>query len=197
MRKVDVALPQKSLFGGLGSQPIGSFFGSFPFSLAMSRYYIVRRLPDETMNALTENKKARLEYEVLEEFEAGLELFGYEVKALRAGMASLLGSRVMVRGGEAYLVGATVRPYQEKNTPGSYDPERSRRLILHKKEIAEIASAEGQKGLTILPLMVYNKNRRLKLKVAIARHKKKQDKREALKERDTKRSIRRTLKNEE
>ncbi len=148
------------------------------------------------MQALVENKKVRIEYELLERFEAGLELSGQEVKSLRRGSASLVGARVVVRAGEAYLVGATVTPYQEKNVPKSYDPERSRRLLLNKKEIAELSSYEGQKGLTILPIMVYNKNRRLKLEVAVARHKKKHDKRETLKERDTKRDLRRTLKNE-
>jgi SsrA-binding protein len=148
------------------------------------------------MQALVENKKVRIEYELLERFEAGLELTGQEVKSLRRGSASLVGARVVVRAGEAYLVGATVTPYQEKNVPKSYDPERSRRLLLNKKEIAELTSYEGQKGLTILPIMVYNKNRRLKLEVAVARHKKKHDKRETLKERDTKRDLRRTLKNE-
>jgi SsrA-binding protein len=109
----------------------------------------------------------------------------------------LAGARVLVRGGEAFLVGATVPAYQQKNAPESYDPERTRRLLLSKKEIAELASAEGQKRLTMVPLMVYNKNRRLKLQVAVARHKNKRDKREDLKGRDAAREIRRTLKNEE
>jgi len=137
-----------------------------------------------------------MELDVLERFEAGMELRGYEVKALRAGRASLVGSRVVIRGGEAYLIGATISAYQEKNTPDGYDPERTRRLILHKKEIAELASFEGQRGLTTVPIMVYNKNRRLKVEVAVARHKKKHDKRETLKKRDTERTIRRTLKGE-
>jgi len=147
------------------------------------------------MKPIVENKKARLEYEFIETYSAGLSLFGFEVKALRAGKASLVGSRIVVRGGEAYLIGATVSPYQEKNTPQSYDPERSRTLLLNKKEIAEIASYEGQKGLTVIPIMVYN-GRRLKLRIAVARKKKKHDKRATLKERDAKRSIRRSLKNE-
>ena len=148
------------------------------------------------MKPVVENKKARLEYEFVETFEAGIELFGFEVKALRAGKASLIGARIVARAGEAYLVGSTVSHYQEKNTPKSYDPERTRRLILHKKEIADIAGYEGKKGLTIIPVMVYNKNNRLKLEVAVARHKTKRDKRETLKDRDSKRELRRTLKNE-
>ena len=149
------------------------------------------------MRGLIENKKARLEYEFLETFEAGMALQGFEVKSIRSGHGSLVGARVLVRGGEAFLVGASIPPYQEKNAPKSYDPERSRKLLLNQKEIAEIASQEGQKGLTIIPIMVYNTGRRLKLQIAVARHKKKRDKREALKERDSKRSIRRSLKGEE
>ncbi len=149
------------------------------------------------MKALIENKKARLEHEILDTYEAGLSLYGFEVKGLRAGNASLVGSRVVVRGGEAYLVGASIPPYQEKNTPKDYDPERSRRLLLNAKEIAELAAQEGQKRLTIIPLMVYNKGRRLKLQIGIARHKNKRDKRETLKGREAKRHIERTLKNEE
>jgi SsrA-binding protein len=148
------------------------------------------------MKAVIENKKARLEYEFLDTYEAGMELRGFEVKSLRSGQGSLVGARVVVRGGEAYLVGSTVPAYQAKNAPESYEPDRTRRLLLNKKEIAEIAEKEGQKGLTILPVMVYNSGRRLKLRVAVARHKKKHDKRATLKERDSKREIRRTLKNE-
>ena len=138
-----------------------------------------------------------MELEILETYEAGMSLFGFEVKTLRAGQGSLAGARVLVRGGEAFLVGATVPAYQQKNAPESYDPERTRRLLLSKKEIAEIAASEGQKRLTIVPIMVYNKARRLKLRVAIARHKNKRDKREDLKGRDAEREIRRTLKNED
>ncbi len=145
--------------------------------------------------ALVENKKAYLNYEILEEFEAGLELLGGEVKSLRAGNGKLEGAHAIVRNGEAYLVGAHIPPYQPKNTPEGYDPERSRKLLLTKPEIAKLAEAEGQKGLTIVPLKVYNKRRNLKLSIGIARGRKKYDKRAVLKERDTKREIDRTLKN--
>lgn len=147
------------------------------------------------MKVAIENKKARLEYEFLETYDAGLELHGFEVKALRNGKGSLLGSRVVVRGGEAYLIGASIPPHQERNAPASYDPERSRRLLLNKKEIQELATYEGQRGLTIIPIVVYN-NKRLKLHIAVARKKKKHDKRALLKERDVKRSINRSLKDE-
>ena len=94
--------------------------------------------------AFIENKKAHLEYSILEEIEAGLELLGIEVKSLRAGQGSLKGARVVARGGEAYLVGASIPAWQIQNAPKSYDPERSRRLLLSRKEIAHVASAEGE-----------------------------------------------------
>ena len=144
--------------------------------------------------ALVENKRVGFDYTILEEMEAGLELLGFEVKSLRAGQGSLKGARVVARGGEAYLVGATIPPWQQKNAPKSYDPERTRRLLLSRKEINQITGAESAQGLTIVPLKVYNKGRNLKLRIAIARGKKKQDKRQSIRERDEKRQIRRTLK---
>ncbi|HEY4519837.1 MAG TPA: SsrA-binding protein SmpB [Candidatus Paceibacterota bacterium] len=145
--------------------------------------------------ALIENKRAHLEYTILEEFEAGVELLGTEVKSLRAKRGKLEGARILVRGGEAYLVGASIPAWQQANAPVKYDPERPRRLLLTQKEILQVAEAEGQKGLTIIPIRVYNKKRVLKLLLAIARGKKKEDKRQYLKERDWKRQIERTLKN--
>lgn len=146
--------------------------------------------------ALIENKKVRFNYEILEQLEAGLSLLGHEVKALRAGKASLDGSRALVRGGEAFIVGMTIQPYQPGNTPKEYDPTRTRKLLLSGKEIAQLAAAEGQQGLTVVPLSVYNKGRKLKIELAIARGKKLHDKRQTIKKRDTERDLRRSLKNE-
>ena len=146
------------------------------------------------MAVLIQNKKVRFNFELLKTFEAGLELFGSEVKSLRNKKGNLEGSYVVVRGGEAYLVGATIPPYQPANTPKEYDSERTRRLLITKKEIIQLAEAESQKGLTIVPISVYNKGRKLKLQIALARGKKKFDKREILKERASKRAIERTLK---
>ena len=145
---------------------------------------------------MLEHKKARLDYEVLEEIEAGLQLLGHEVKSLRAHHGKLEGSHVVVRGGEAYIVGMSIPPYQAANTPKDYEPERTRKLLVHKKELAKLSAAEGQKGLTVVPLSVYNKGSKLKVKIAIARGRKVYDKRSVLKERDTKRDIQRTLKNQ-
>ena len=146
--------------------------------------------------ALVEHKKARLNYEVLEEFEAGLELIGQEVKSLRAGHGKLEGAHVIVRGGEAYLVGASIPAYQPKNAGEAYDPDRSRKLLLTKKELASLQGYEGQKCLTIVPLRVYNKGKVLKLLLGAARGRKAYDKRAVLKKRDTDREIDRTLKGE-
>ena len=145
---------------------------------------------------LIEHKKARLNYELLQEFEAGIELVGHEVKSVRDKHGKLEGSHVIIRGGEAYIVGMEIPPYQSGNTPKGYEPDRTRRLLLHKKQIAELAEFEGQKGLTIVPISVYNKGPVLKVQVAVARGRKKYDKREVMKERDAKRTIDRTLKNQ-
>lgn len=143
--------------------------------------------------ALIENKKVRLRFSILETFSAGLELSGTEVKALRAKLGSLEGSRIVVRGGEAYLVGATVPPYQVANAKEEYDPEKNRRLLLNKKEIAELADAESKKGLTVVPLEVYNAGRYIKLRVAIVKGKGKADKREDLKRADAMREADRVM----
>jgi SsrA-binding protein len=143
---------------------------------------------------LIENDRASFDYELLEKMEAGLELHGFEVKSLRAKQGSLKGARVVARGGEAYLVGASIPAWQKANAPKSYDPERTRRLLLKSKEIAQISSAEAEKGLTVVPLAVYNKGRNLKLSLAIARGKKKQDKRSSIRAREEKRRIERALK---
>ncbi|MDP3646287.1 MAG: SsrA-binding protein SmpB [bacterium] len=144
--------------------------------------------------SLISNDRVGFDYEILETIEAGLELLGLEVKSLRAGHGSLKGARVVARGGEAYLVGASIPAWQVKNAPKSYDPERTRRLLLSRKEIAHVASAEGERGLTIVPLKVYNKGRDLKLGIAIARGKKKEDKRHSIRAREEKRKIERALK---
>lgn len=144
--------------------------------------------------SLIDNKRGLFDYSIQEEMEAGIELFGFEVKSLRAKQGSLKGARVVARGGEAYLVGATIPPWQIANAPKDYDPARTRRLLLKQKEIAHISSAEGQSGLTIVPISVYSKGRHLKLGIGIARGKKKHDKRQTIRERDEKRTIARTLK---
>ncbi len=145
------------------------------------------------MSNYAENRKARFDYELMEEFEAGLELDGPEVKSVRAGKMSLAGSFVSVRGGEAFLLNAEVAPYQPKNLKTDYDPKRVRKLLMTKDELSKLATAEATKGLTIVPITVYNKGRFIKCRVAIARGKKEFDKRESIKKRDTERDLKRSL----
>ncbi|MBX4189488.1 SsrA-binding protein SmpB [Candidatus Parcubacteria bacterium] len=145
------------------------------------------------MTVFADNRRAHFDYEFLETFTAGIELTGAEVKAARAGKISLAGSYVSIRGGEAFLLGAEVQPYQPKNEPLDFDGTRAKKLLLTKDEIAVLAKAEETKGLTIVPLKVYNKGRFLKVDVALARGKKQFDKRQAIKKRDTERDIKRSL----
>lgn len=148
------------------------------------------------MKAYVTNRKAHFNFEIIKTFEAGLVLHGFEVKSIRSGKAKLDGSYVVVRGGEAYLVGANINPFQPINTPKSYEPERLRKLLLSKKELLEIERSVEKDKLTAVPLKLYSSNSKIKLEVAIARGKKKHDKRESLKARDTKRDIDRTLKSQ-
>jgi SsrA-binding protein len=148
------------------------------------------------MSSLIKNKKAHFNYEILEKYEAGLELFGFEVKSLRNRAGSLEGSHVTIRGDEAYLVGAHIPPFQLANAPKDFDAYRNRRLLLKKKEIGTLAGTERQKGLTIVPISMYNKGRNIKVEIGIARGKKKFDKRQTIKKRDTERDIQRTLKDQ-
>lgn len=155
-----------------------------------------KKHPKEMMKSpqnLIENKKARLRFTILETFQAGLELSGGEVKSVRAKLGSLEGSRVVVRAGEAFLVGASIPPYQIANTAQNYDPERTRRLLLTKKEIVQIADAESAKGLTVVPLEMYNANRYLKIRIAIVRGKDKADRREDLKRLEAQKEAARVL----
>lgn len=141
-------------------------------------------------------RKIRFDYEVMETFEAGLELTGIEVKSIRTHSPSLDGAYIGVRGGEAFVFKMHIPPYQASNTPDGYDADRIRRVLLTKKEIRKLADTESGKGLTIVPVKVYNKGRKIKLEVAIVRGKKKFDKREDIKKRESDRDIQRTLKGE-
>jgi len=146
------------------------------------------------MASYAENRKARFNYEFLEKYETGIELLGTEVKSIRNGQMSLEGAFVIIRGGEAFLINASIPPFQPKNAPKGYDPLRNRKLLLTKKEITELAGSEKNKSLTIVPISVYNKNRKIKVEIALVKGKKKFDKRETLKKRDTEREIRREYK---
>jgi len=152
------------------------------------------------MKILAENKKAYFDYEILEKFEAGMVLNGQEVKSMKSGRTSLKGSYVVLKKyaqgklPEPYLIGTNIPPYQPKNAPKDYEPERSRKLLLKKSEIKYLIGKTKEKGLTLIPLKVYIKNVRIKLVFGIAKGKKKIDKREIIKKRDIDREIRKALK---
>ena len=143
---------------------------------------------------LLENKKANFDYEILEKLEAGLELLGREVKSLRDKQGSLVGSRALVRGGEAYLVGMTITPYQTKKRPGEIAEQRNIKLLLTKKEINYLAGKAEEKGLTIIPLNIHTLGKKIKAEIGLARGKKKFEKKEKIKKRDTEREMRREMK---
>ena len=141
------------------------------------------------MAEVSANRRAYFDYEILQTYEAGIELFGFEVKAIKSGRMNLSGAFAAIRANEAWLLNASIAPYQAKNTPSNYDPTRSRRLLLHKSELKELLGAASRKGLTILPLKAYTKQNRIKLLIGLGKHKKKQDKRETIKRREAEREI--------
>jgi len=148
----------------------------------------------KVMAVLVKNKKAYFNYRILEKFEAGISLIGQEVKSIKTGRINLAGSYVVLKGEEIFLIGANIPPYQPKNAPPDYDPERSRKLLLKKSEIKYLIGKVKQKGLTLVPLRIYTKRGKIKLEFGIAKGKKKIDKRELIKKREVERELKRELK---
>jgi len=149
----------------------------------------------EEMTALSENKKAYFDYEILEKFEAGISLIGQEVKSIKTGHVSIKGSYVVIdRNSEVFLIGANIPPYQPKNSPKDYTPERPRKLLLKKSEIKYLLGKSQEKGLTLIPLKVYTNKGKIKIEFGIGKGKKKFDKRENIKKREANKEIERTLK---
>lgn len=151
------------------------------------------------MKLLVENKKAHYDYEIGEKFEAGIILSGQEVKSLKTRGISLAGSYVLVKTDGIFWIGAKIPAYQPKNASLSYDPERTRKLLLKKSEIRYLAGKTSERGLTFVPLRLYTKGRsdgsgKIKLEFGVARGKKKYDKRETIKKRETRLEIDRALK---
>ena len=139
---------------------------------------------------LIDSKKLHLTYVITDTYEAGIELFGFEVKALRAKQASLEGAKVLIRGGEAFLVGVYIAPYQAANTPKSYDPYRTRRLLFKKSELMELYSHEQSKTLTLAPNSLYSTHNLIKCEVAVCKKKDSKDKREDIKKDIARRELR-------
>ena len=152
------------------------------------------------MKILAENRKASFDYEFIEKLEAGLSLLGVEVKSLRLRGAQLTGSYVMVKTNEKtaqaelFWIGGTITPYQPLNLHNSYDPKRDRKLLLRREQISYLTSRIKERGLTLVPIMVYTKKHKIKLELALARGKKSHDKRESIKKKDIDRKIREELK---
>lgn len=142
------------------------------------------------MQSLAENKRARFDYEILNIYEAGIELLGNEVKSVKNGRVNLSGSYAIIRGGEAWLINADIPSYQPKNAPQDYDSKRTRRLLLNQSEISELAGKLNEKGLSLIALRAYTKKNFIKIELGIGKSRKKSDKREYLKKRAHTREMR-------
>lgn len=146
------------------------------------------------MPVLAENRKAKFNYEILEKFEAGIELKGFEVKSVRLGRIALQGAFVVTIGKQAFLTNAKIPAYQPANTPANYEPDRSRIILMRRKELDYLIGKSKERGLTLIPLRVYTKGALIKLEIGLGRGLKKSDKREVLKKRTSEREIQRFLK---
>ena len=144
---------------------------------------------------LAENRQARFNYEILETHEAGLELLGTEVKSIKGGKANLRDAYGIVRKGQIMLLNMYIPPHRTTSVYFNHEPTRTRRLLLHKIEMRKLIAEVQQKGLTLVPLKVYQKEGWIKVDLAVVRNKKLHDKREDMKKRDDKREIERVMKN--
>ncbi len=144
------------------------------------------------MKPITTNRTARRNYEILDSFEAGIVLTGSEVKSLRLGNANLRDAFVQVRHGEAFLLNAHIAPY-EMAREGGHEPDRPRKLLMHKREIIRLGSTLAEKGLSLIPLQMYWKDGRAKVELGLGKGRKSYDKREAIKQRDQEREVERAL----
>ena len=151
-------------------------------------------MPNRGDRVVISNRKARYDYFVLESYECGIVLKGPEVKSIRNGRANLQDGYARIDDGEVWLFGMHVSPYEFSR--GDLDPVRPRKLLLHHKQILELARATEERGVTLVPLSVYFKDGRAKVELAIARGKARYDKRQAIAERDAKRETQRAMKGE-
>ena len=147
-----------------------------------------------TTRTVARNRRARHEYDILDTFECGLSLRGAEVKSLRAGLVQLHDAYARVEGGELWLIGAHVAPYEYSNGFGRVEADRPRKLLLHRAEIDELAGRVAQQSLTLVPLSIYFKDGRAKLELALARGRRLYDKRHAIADRDASREAERAMK---
>ncbi len=147
----------------------------------------------QTASSIAQNKRARHDYHIVEKFEAGLALQGWEVKSLRAGKAQLTDSYVFLKNGEAFLIGAHITPLNTVSTHYVTDPTRTRKLLLHEKELSRLFNGVNQKGYTCVATALYWKRHLVKCEIALAKGKQAHDKRESEKDRDWKRQKERLM----
>ena len=147
------------------------------------------------MKILARNKEAFFNYEIEHTLEAGIVLSGHEVKSIKTGTVSLKGAHVTIRGTEAYLLNMHVSPYKHAGEIPGYEPTRSRKLLLNKKEISSLIGKYKEMGMAVVPLEIYEKKSLIKVKLGIGRGKRKYDKRETIKKREDDRKISRAIRN--
>jgi SsrA-binding protein len=148
----------------------------------------------EGIKIVSDNRQARFRYEIIETYEAGIELKGTEVKSIRQGKANLRDGYALVRNGEVWMLNVHVSPYETASEYFNHDPRRTRRLLLHRQEIRKLIGKVEEKGLTLVPLKMYMKKGRVKVTIGLGRGKKLFDKRESIKEKDAKREMARMMK---
>ncbi|MBW4544722.1 MAG: SsrA-binding protein SmpB [Symplocastrum torsivum CPER-KK1] len=151
---------------------------------------------DDSYKIVSDNRQARFRYEILETYEAGIELKGTEVKSIREGRVNLRDGFALIRDGEAWLLNVHISPYQSSSTYFNHEPLRNRRLLLHRKEIRKLIGKVEQEGLTLVPLKMYLKRGFVKISLGLGKGKKLHDKRETLKARQDKRDMARAMKRE-
>ena len=149
----------------------------------------------ESYKVITDNRKARFLYEILETYEAGIQLMGTEVKSIRGGKINLQDGYALIRNGEVWLINVHISPYTTSSQYFNHDPRRTRKLLLHRQEIRKLIGKVEQQGLTLVPLKMYLKRGLVKVSIGLGKGKKLHDKREDVKRRDDQRDIQRAMKN--
>ena len=149
---------------------------------------------DARIKIISDNRQARYLYEILETYEAGIELVGTEVKSIREGKVNLRDGYALIRNGEAWLLNAHISPYQASGQYFNHEPRRTRKLLLHRREISKLIGQVEQKGLTLVPLKMYFKRGWVKVRIGLAKGKKIHDKRESIKRRQDQRDMARAMK---
>lgn len=149
----------------------------------------------ESYKVISDNRKARFLYEILETYEAGIQLMGTEVKSIREGKINLQDGYALIRSGEVWLINVHISPYTTSSQYFNHDPRRTRKLLLHRQEIRKLIGKVEQQGLTLVPLKMYLKRGLVKVSIGLGKGKKLHDKREDVKRRDDQRDIQRAMKN--